>query len=77
MNLTVLIWGAVLNYAALLLWFLVFVLAREPLYRWHGRWFQLSRETFGALHYGGMAVYKIGILLFNLVPLAALWIAGG
>jgi hypothetical protein len=25
------------------------------------------------LHYGGMAVYKIAILVFNLVPLVALY----
>ena len=40
----------------------------------HGRWFKLSAETFDAIHYSGMAVYKIGILLFNLVPLVALFL---
>ena len=38
----------------------------------HGKWFRLSGEQFDALHYGGMAMFKIGILLFNLVPLIAL-----
>jgi hypothetical protein len=42
----------------------------------HGRWFHLSREQFDALHYAGMSVFKIGILLFNLVPLVALSIVG-
>ena len=27
---------------------------------------------FDALHYAGMSVYKIGIILFNLVPFLAL-----
>ncbi|MFZ3183614.1 MAG: DUF6868 family protein [Pseudomonas sp.] len=62
-----------LNYALLLLWFAVFVGAHDWLYRLHGRWFRLSVETFDALHYAGMAVYKIGVILLNLVPLIALW----
>ncbi|MED5606162.1 MULTISPECIES: DUF6868 family protein [Pseudomonas] len=72
-----LLWCTLLNYAVLLLWFGAFSLAHEGLYRLHRHWFDLGREAFDVLHYGGMAVYKIGILLFNLVPLLALWITGG
>jgi hypothetical protein len=57
-------------------WFLLFVFAREGRQRLHGRWFRLSREQFDALHYAGMAIFKIGILLFNLVPLVVLSIVG-
>jgi len=60
-----------LNYAVLGIWFGVFLFAHDGLYGLHRRWFKLSVETFDAVHYGGLAVYKIGILLFNLVP----WIA--
>ena len=35
----------------------------------HGKWFRLSDERFDAAHYSGMAHFKIGIMLFNLVPL--------
>ncbi len=38
----------------------------------HTRWFKLSIETFDAMHYAGLSVYKIGILSLNLVPLIAL-----
>jgi hypothetical protein len=38
----------------------------------HTRWFKLSVETFDAMHYAGLAVYKIGIILLNLVPFIAL-----
>jgi hypothetical protein len=62
----------IINYVVLIVWFLVFLLAGDWLYRLHGRWFQFTRPQFAALHYGGMSVYKIGILLFNLVPLIAL-----
>ena len=65
-----------INYAILLIWFVVFVTARNALRALHGRWFRLSDPAFDAIHYGGMAVYKIGILLFNLVPLLALYFVG-
>ncbi|MGC8639010.1 MAG: DUF6868 family protein [Isosphaeraceae bacterium] len=66
----------VINYGMLLVWFLMFMFARDWLRRFHGQWFRLSDEQFDALHYAGMAIYKIGILLFNLVPLVVLWIVG-
>ncbi len=69
---TFLIWCAVINYAILLVWFAVFVFAHDRLYRLHTRWFRLSVEMFDALNYAGVATYKIGIMLFILVPLIAL-----
>jgi hypothetical protein len=62
----------VIDYGVLLVWFLVFVFAHDRLQRLHGKWFRLSREQFDAIHYAGMSVFKIGILLFNLVPLVGL-----
>jgi hypothetical protein len=40
--------------------------------QWHGRWFKMPVEQFNAVHYGGMLLYKLGVLLFNLVPYIAL-----
>ena len=68
----ILLWCTGLNYAVLLVWFGVFVFAHEWMYRIHGRWFKLPLESFDAIHYAGLAVYKIGIILLNLVPLIAL-----
>ena len=79
MNVTLLkdllLWSVAINYAILILWFGVFRLAHDWLFRLHRRWFKLSGETFDALTYGGIALYKIGIMLFNLVPLLALTLA--
>jgi hypothetical protein len=71
---SVLLWCAGFNYAVLFIWFVVFVFAHDWMYGMHARWFKLSVETFDAIHYAGLAVYKIGIILFNLVPLVALWV---
>lgn len=71
-----LLWCTIIDYGVLLLWFLAFVFAHDWIQRVHGRWFSLSRDQFDALHYAGMAVYKIGIILFNLVPYIVLSILG-
>lgn len=70
-----LIWSLVSNYVILLVWFVAFTAAHDTVYRLHTRWFALSRRSFDALHYGGMTVYKVGILVLNLAPLAAILIA--
>jgi len=65
-------WCTIINLGILLWWFLFFTLAHEWVYSFHGRWFNLSKEQFDTIQYGGMAVYKICIILFNLVPYLAL-----
>ena len=69
-----LFWTTVINYGVLLIWFGVFVYAHDWIYRAHTRWFKLSPEKFDVLHYVGMSIYKVGILLLNLAPLVALCI---
>jgi hypothetical protein len=71
-----LLWCAVINYAVLLLWFLVFVLAHDWILNIHVRWFRLSRDQFDVLNYAGMSIFKIGIILFNLVPFVGLSLLG-
>ena len=69
-----LLWSTAINYGVLFLWFGVFVVAHDWLYRMHTRWFKLSVETFDALNYVGVSIYKIGVVLINLVPLIVLYI---
>lgn len=71
-----LLWCAIINYGVLVVWWLFFLLAHEWMYGLHGRWFHLSVDQFDTVHYAGMALYKIGILLFILVPYIALRIVG-
>ena len=71
---TVLLWCAVINYALLLCWFLFFIFAHDWMFRFYGRWFRMPMEQFDAIHYAVMAIYKIGIILFNIVPYVALLI---
>ncbi len=71
-----LLWCAVINYGVLLVWFLFFILAHDFMHRLHNRWFQLSRQQFDVIHYAGMAIFKLGIILLNVVPYVALRIVG-
>ncbi|HET8816899.1 MAG TPA: hypothetical protein VFM61_05560 [Pseudidiomarina sp.] len=64
----VLLWCWIVNYGVLLLWFIVLTAFREGLYELHGKWFPLSRESFVQMHYMSMAIYKVLVIVFFLVP---------
>ncbi|MDD2740159.1 MAG: hypothetical protein PHR94_14620 [Methylomonas lenta] len=66
----------VINYGVLMCWFLFFTVGHDWIHRLHGRWFRCTAEQFYTIHYAGMALYKIGIFLFNLAPYIALRIVG-
>lgn len=65
-------WSALINYGVLILWFSVFSMAHDWMYRLHGKWFTLSSEAFDAIHYASMAFLKLCIFLFLLVPYLSL-----
>lgn len=67
-----LLWSTVINFGVLIVWFLAIVTARDAIHRLHGRWFPLTSEQFTAIHYLSMSLYKLGVILFNLVPYVAL-----
>ena len=71
-----LLWCFIINIGILLWWFLFFSLAHDWVYQFHGRWFKLPVEKFDAIHYAGMAFFKICIFVFNIVPYFALCIVG-
>lgn len=70
------LYATLINYAILLLWFFIFVFARDFLKHIHSIWFKLPDRTFDTLNYAGIAFYKISIIMFNLVPLIAISLAG-
>ncbi|HZS04247.1 MAG TPA: hypothetical protein VFD58_05375 [Blastocatellia bacterium] len=72
----VLFWCALMNFALLAMWSLLFVLLHERLYRLGSRWFRLPPEQFDAVNYAAIVLYEIGVFLFNLVPYVALRIVG-
>jgi hypothetical protein len=69
-----LLWGAALNYVALLVTFATWVLAGDAICRIHARWFALDRAQCHRSVYLMLGVYKLGIWLFFVVPWLALLI---
>lgn len=65
-------WATIINLSLITAWFLAFRFYHDALFRLHSKWFKLSEERFDTIHYAGMAFYKIGVYLFNLVPFLAI-----
>ena len=65
-------WSTVINIGLLLWWSLWILFAHDFVYRIHSKWFKIPVEKFDAIHYAGMAFYKITIIVFNVVPYLAL-----
>ncbi len=71
-----LLWCAIINYGLLIVEVLLITLAHDSVYRLNSKLFRLSVEQFDAINYAWIVFFKIGILLFNLVPYIALRIVG-
>ena len=65
-------WCSIINIGILLVWFVEFVLMRDWIYKIHTKWYKLSDERFDAIHYGAIAVYKLAVIVFNVIPYIAL-----
>ncbi|WP_413288575.1 DUF6868 family protein [Bdellovibrio sp. HCB337] len=65
-------WGAIINYGILILWFGLLTFARGWFRKMQGRWFPMSEENFVLCHYLLYGGFKLVILVFNFVPFLAL-----
>jgi hypothetical protein len=65
-------WCAVFNMGLLMWWFLFLALAHDWVYRMHSKWYTISKESFGSIHYAGMTFFKVTIFAFNIIPYFAL-----
>lgn len=70
------LWCTILNGGCLVLSSLVLMLGGDWVFRLHGRWFAMPRETFNRALYSLLGLYKILVITFNLVPYLALVIIG-
>ena len=68
------LWCFIINMGVLLWWFIFLILAHDWVYRHHSKWFKISVDKFDAIHYAGIAFFKVIIFAFNLVPYLALTI---
>jgi hypothetical protein len=58
----------IFGFLLLLLWFGIYVLASDVIYRLHGSMFGLSPLELNVIHYSGMAFVKLVVILFFFFP---------
>jgi hypothetical protein len=58
------------------LWTVIHRIAPDAVYRTQKKWFRHSQETFNAVMYSFLGLFKIFFLFFNLVPFIALLVIG-
>jgi hypothetical protein len=69
-------WCAIINFVLLAFWSGAFMIAREPIYRIHNRWFPIPSETYTVVMYCLLGGFKLLVILLNLVPWLALTFMG-
>lgn len=69
-------WCTIINTGFLVLWWLLMAVAHDWIQRNHARWLNVSATRFDEIHYQGMVLFKLGIVLGNLAPYLALRIVG-
>lgn len=71
-----LFWCSIINVGLLAFWGLLTISPHGWLHRIWSRWSRISAEQFDAINLGGIVLYKILIIVFNVVPYIALRIVG-
>ena len=65
-------WSAVINFGILFLWILMIGLAKDTFYKLQSYWFPMPKEKLIVCNYVMYGMFKLIILVFNLVPFIVL-----
>ncbi len=57
-----------MGYALLLLWFVLFAFGPDWMFRMQSQWFEISKAEFNIIHYCGIGLMKIILIVFFLFP---------
>ena len=66
-------WCTLINIGLMIFSFILLCVMRSFVYRMHTKWFPMSEQTFNAIVYSYLGIYKILVIVFNLVPWLAMW----
>lgn len=69
-------WCTILNGGILTMWTVFCIFTPDLVYRLQNRFFPMPRETFNAIIYSFIGLFKIFFLVFNVTPYIALLIIG-
>lgn len=70
-------WCTIINVALFALSFLLCAGLGNWIYRIHTKWFPMPRATFSVVLYSFLGMYKIMLIMFNIVPYVAFLIIMG
>ena len=73
---TFFMWCTIINGALLVLWTIMLMLVPNLTYRIQHKFFPIPRETFNVVIYSFIGLFKIFVIVFNVVPYVALLIMG-
>ncbi len=69
-------WCTIINGLLFVISVIICTFAGDWIYRMHGKWYHLSRESFNTAIYSFLGFFKIIFLVFNAVPFIVLLILG-
>ena len=69
-------WCTIINSGLMAFWIFIHLMAPNAVFRMQQIFFPISRETWDIVFYSFLAVFKIFVIIFNLVPFIALLIIG-
>ncbi len=65
-------WMTIINVGLLIFSAVILMLLRQTVTRMHGRLFGLTESQVAVVSYGYLGLYKIFVIVFNIVPYVAL-----
>lgn len=69
-------WLTIINVVLFVLNVILILILRRIICKMHGKMFGLSEENISIVLYGWLGLYKVMIVVFNIVPFVALIIMG-
>ena len=67
-------WCTIINGGLFVIAIVYLVLAPDSVYRMQSKWLPIPRETFNVTMYSFIGLFKLGLLVLNVVPYLALLI---
>ncbi|MBI9020444.1 MAG: hypothetical protein JEZ10_04225 [Verrucomicrobia bacterium] len=64
-------WCSIINFSLLMITFAMCAFAADWIYKMHSKWFSISRVAFNTILYSFLGIFKVLVLVLNIVP----WIA--
>ncbi|MBN1435526.1 MAG: hypothetical protein JW936_00500 [Sedimentisphaerales bacterium] len=65
-------WCTIISLGLLVFWSVMILVAKDWIYKVHGKWFPMPRETFNVVMYAFLGACKIFFAMFILIPYIAL-----